>query len=90
VLTRLRVSQGQKGHRDGDRWIAAPKQSRSGRAHRVYLTASAFDRLMAPFETSPTSVQAQFRRPLDSLGNLTPVEYRVARNMADSLTNAWS
>lgn len=67
LLTGLRISEAQKGRRDGDRWIVPAKYSKNGKEHWVYLTDLALEQLETPFEHSATAVQAWLRRTLDSL-----------------------
>lgn len=61
VLTGLRISDAQNGHRHGNRWIDSAEQSKNGRAHWVHLTPSALDQLPLPRST-PTNIQAWTRR----------------------------
>ncbi|MCF7979736.1 MAG: tyrosine-type recombinase/integrase [Chromatiaceae bacterium] len=61
LLTGLRISEAQKGHQEGKRWIVPAAISKNARAHWVQLTASALEQLPLP-ESSPTGVQAWVRR----------------------------
>jgi integrase len=71
LLTGLRISEAQKGKRDGDRWIVPAEHSKNGKEHWVHLTDLALKQLETPFERSATAVQAWLRRRLDSL-NVQP------------------
>jgi len=61
LLTGLRISEAQKGHRDSDRWIVPAALSKNGRPHWVHLTESAKAQLPFPSST-PTNIQAWLRR----------------------------
>ncbi len=76
LLTGIRISEAQKGHRDGDRWIIPAFYSKSKRAHWVYLTDSALVELATPFDRSPTAVQAWLRRKLPEGDRWTPHDCR--------------
>jgi len=71
LLTGLRISEAQKGHRDGTRWIVPARYSKNGKEHWVHLTDLASEQLETPFECSATAVQAWLRRRLDNL-NVQP------------------
>jgi len=61
LLTGLRISEAQKGHQDGDRWVVPAELSKNGKAHWVYLSESA--RVQLPFPRSTaTNIQAWLRR----------------------------
>jgi integrase len=61
LLTGLRISEAQKGHRQGDRWIVPAALSKNGRAHWVYLTKTALEQLPLPSCTA-TNIQSWLRR----------------------------
>lgn len=61
LLTSLRISEAQKGHQDGDRWIVPAAISKNGRAHWVHLTDSALQQPPLP-DCTPTGVQSWVRR----------------------------
>jgi integrase len=88
VLTGLRISEAQKGHREGDRWMVPAAASKNARAHWVHLTPTALAQLSEPFDTSPTAVQAWLRRWCNKQGiapRFTPHDLRrtAATRMAD-------
>lgn len=60
LLTGLRISEGQNGRADGDFWRM--KKTKNGKPHWVFLTQAARSQLAAPFNVSPTAVQAWARR----------------------------
>jgi integrase len=62
LLTGLRISEAQKGHREDDKWIVPAKYSKNKRPHWVHLTDTAIEQLAAGFETSPTAVQSWIKR----------------------------
>jgi integrase len=76
LLTGLRISEAQKGHREDDRWIVPAHYSKNGKAHWVYLTEGAKAQLHTPFEVSPTAVQAWVRRKLPGSDKWTPHDLR--------------
>ena len=87
LLTGLRISEAQKGHRDGDRWIVPADISKNARAHWVHLTDAAERQLPLP-TSSATNIQAWLRRLLDKQGiepRFTPHDLRrtTATRMAD-------
>ncbi len=59
LLTGLRISEGQKGYQDGDRFCI--DHTKNGDPHWVYLPPLAIEQV-DKFETSPTAVQAWLRR----------------------------
>jgi len=61
MLTGLRISEAQKGHQDGDRWIVPAAISKNKKPHWVHLTAQAKAQLPLP-ATTPTNVQGWTRR----------------------------
>ena len=61
VLTGLRISEGQKGHQDGDRWIVPAEISKNGKAHWVHIGKEAKAQLPFPASTT-TNIQAWLRR----------------------------
>lgn len=61
LLTGLRISEAQKGHQDGDRWIVPAEISKNGKAHWVHLSIEAKAQLPFPAST-PTNIQAWLRR----------------------------
>jgi integrase len=61
LLTGLRISEAQKGHQDGRRWIVPAQFSKNGKAHWVHLPDSAIEQLPLPVST-PTNIQAWLRR----------------------------
>ncbi|MBK6278477.1 MAG: integrase family protein [Gammaproteobacteria bacterium] len=61
LLTGLRISEAQKGHQDGDRWIVPAAISKNKKPHWVHLTAQAKAQLPLP-ATTPTNVQGWTRR----------------------------
>jgi integrase len=88
LLTGLRISEAQKGARDGDLWRVAAEISKNGAAHWVYLTASALDQLPMPANTA-TGVQSWLRRWCEREGiadRFTPHDMRrtAATRMADA------
>lgn len=60
LLTGLRISEGQTGYTDGDRWRM--DKTKNGKPHWVYLTTTAKAQLTAPFSVSNTAVQAWLKR----------------------------
>ena len=87
LLTGLRISEAQKGHREGDRWIVPANISKNARAHWVHITALAENQLPLP-ACSATNIQAWLRRLLDKQGikpRFTPHDLRrtTATRMAD-------
>jgi len=61
LLTGLRITEAQKGERDGHRWHVSAALSKNKRPHWVHLTPTALAQL--PLEqTSPTAAQAWLRR----------------------------
>lgn len=64
LLTGLRISEAQKGHRDGDRWIVPKAISKNTKAHWVHLTPEAEKQLPLP-KCSATNVQAWLKRLLE-------------------------
>lgn len=60
LLTGLRISEGQNGCIDGDFWRMA--KTKNGKPHWVFLTTTARAQLTAPFDVTPTGVQAWVRR----------------------------
>jgi len=75
LLTGLRISEAQKGHRERDKWIVPARYSKNGRPHWVHLSYAATEQLSQPFETGPTAVQAWLRRRKDMEG-WTPHDLR--------------
>jgi len=67
LLTGLRISEAQKGHQDGDRWVVPADLSKNGRSHWVHLTDAAKAQLPLP-SCTPTNVQAWLRRWCDKHG----------------------
>jgi integrase len=65
LLTSLRISEAQKGHQEGDRWIVPAELSKNGKPHWVHLTPSAKAQLPLPACT-PTNIQAWLRRWCDN------------------------
>ncbi|MEA3276003.1 MAG: tyrosine-type recombinase/integrase [Pseudomonadota bacterium] len=61
VVTGLRISEAQKGHREGGRWIVPASISKNGRKHWAHLTDAAKEQLPLPSST-PTNIQAWLRR----------------------------
>ena len=61
LATGLRISEAQKGERDGDRWQVSAALAKNGKAHWVHLTPSAIAQLPLP-QTTPTNIQAWLRR----------------------------
>lgn len=87
LLTGLRISEAQKGHADGDRWIVPEDLSKNGLAHWVFLTQTARAQTPLP-RTTPTNAQSWIRRKLDKFGvspRYTPHDLRrtAATRMAD-------
>lgn len=66
-VTGLRISEAQKGHQDGDRWIVPALHSKTGVEHWVHLTDLAKEQLQTPFDRSTTAVQAWVKRNLEKL-----------------------
>lgn len=60
LLTGLRISEGQTGRADDDLWRMS--KTKNSKPHWVYLTPTAKDQLVEPFEVSTTAVQAWIRR----------------------------
>lgn len=85
LLTGVRISEAQKGHRDGDRWIIPAQYSKNGRSHWVFLTESAKRELETPFEVSPTAVQSWLKRRQSTSDRWTPHDLR---RTASTLMNA--
>jgi integrase len=88
LLTALRISEAQKGERDGDRWRVSAQISKNGKSHWVYLTPSALVQLPLPVCT-PTNIQAWLRRWCENQGiepRFTPHDLRrtAATRMADA------
>jgi integrase len=61
MLTGLRISEAQKGHQDGDRWIVPATISKNNRSHWVHIPDQAKAQLPLP-ACSPTNVQAWLKR----------------------------
>jgi len=61
MLTGLRISEAQKGHQDGDRWIVPAALSKNAKAHWVHLPVQAQAQLPLPKSTA-TNIQAWLRR----------------------------
>lgn len=76
LLTGLRISEAQKGHQDGDRWIVPAHHSKTAKPHWVHLTETAKAQLHTPFEVSPTSVQAWIKRKQPEGSRWTPHDCR--------------
>jgi len=88
LLTGLRISEAQKGFKEGDRWIVEAYISKNEQPHWVYLTDSALEQLPLP-KCSATNIQAWLRRLLDNHGvspRFTPHDLRrtAATRMADN------
>ncbi|WP_295407955.1 tyrosine-type recombinase/integrase [uncultured Thiocystis sp.] len=88
LLTGLRISEAQRGHRDGPRWIVPAALAKNGRAHWVHLTPGALEQLPLPACTA-TNVQAWLRRWCDGQGidpRFTPHDLRrtAATRLADA------
>jgi integrase len=64
LLSGLRISEAQKGHQDGDRWIVPAQHSKTRTEHWVFLTDLAKEQLQTPFNRSTTAVQAWVKRHL--------------------------
>jgi integrase len=63
VLTGLRISEAQHGHRVGeDEWHIPANLSKNGRAHWVYLPPMAQELLTTDWQVSPTAVQSWTKR----------------------------
>lgn len=60
LLTGLRISEAQGGRVDGAFWRV--DKTKNGKPHWVYLTPTAKAQLAAPFDVSPTAVQAWVKR----------------------------
>ena len=76
LLTGLRISEAQRGYKDGDRWVVPASLSKNGKSHWVYLTDEAENQLPLP-KCTPTNVQAWLRRLLDNnemRPRVTPVD----------------
>ena len=88
MLTGLRISEAQKGHRKGDRWIVPAEFSKNGTTHWVYLTKQAAKQLPLPRCTA-TNIQGWIRRWCEKYRiepRFTPHDLRrtVATRMADN------
>ena len=86
LLTGLRISEAQKGYREGDRWNVPAHHSKNGKSHWVHLTDTAKAQLSAPFDKSATATQAWLRRRLPEGDRWTPHDLRrsAATLMADN------
>lgn len=89
LLTSLRISEAQLGHRDGDFWIVPAEYSKNNKPHWVYLTDLAKAQLPFPSRrVTNTAVQSWLRYNLNRLGvtpRYTPHDLRrtAATRMAD-------
>ncbi len=88
LLTALRITEAQRGDRDGDRWRVSADLAKNGRAHWVYLTDSATAQLPLP-ACGATAAQSWLRRWCERQGiepRFTPHDLRrtAATRMADA------
>ncbi|HEY4698688.1 MAG TPA: integrase family protein [Gallionella sp.] len=60
LLTGLRISEAQRGRAEGPLWRV--EKTKNGKPHWVFLSVTARAQTSAPFEVSPTAVQAWVKR----------------------------